>query len=63
MTKKEFDSTLFSKGMKAIYRSYAYRITACNFVEYLLELTYDGNDCIWVRCDNVELVEMKENGK
>jgi len=62
MTKKEFNSTLFSNGMKAIYRGYPYRITACNFIEYLLELTDDENDCIWVRCESVELVEMKENG-
>ena len=61
MTKKEFESTLFSKGMKAIYRSYTYWITACNFVEYLLELTDDENDCIWVRCESVELVENKQN--
>ena len=62
MTKKEFENMRFSKGMKAIYRSYTYRITACNFEEYLLELTDDENDCIWVRCETVELVEMKQNG-
>ena len=58
MTKKEFENMRFSKGMKAIYRSYTYRITTCNFVEYLFELTDDENDCIWVRCENVELVEI-----
>lgn len=59
MTKKEFDKANFKKGMKAIYGSYTYRITGCHYLEYLLELTDDENDCIWVRCENVELMEMK----
>ncbi len=61
MTLSEFENTAFKPRMKAIYRSYTYRITACNFVEYLLELTDGENDSIWVRCENVELVETKEN--
>lgn len=61
MTLKEFENTAFSPGMKSIYRSYTYRITACNFHEYLLELTDDENYRIWVRCENIELVESKQN--
>lgn len=57
MTKKEFENMRFSKGMKAIYRSYTYRITACNFVEYLFELTDDENESIWVRCESVEVIK------
>lgn len=61
MTLSEFENTAFGAGMKAIYRSHTYRITACNFVEYLFELTDEENDNIWVRCENIELVESKKN--
>ena len=62
MTLSEFENTVWMSGMKAIYRSYTYRITAFNFDEYLLELTDDENASIWVRCENAELVEIKHNG-
>lgn len=61
MTKKEFDRANFKKGMKAIYRSYTYQITDCHYLEYLLELKDDEKDYIWVRCENVELVDRKQN--
>ena len=57
MTKKEFDKANFKKGMKAIYRSYTYRITACDFTEYLFELKNDEEEYIWVRCENVEVIK------
>ena len=41
MTLSEFENTAFKPRMKAIYRSYTYRITACDFTEYLLKLTDD----------------------
>lgn len=61
MTLNEFENTAFGAGMKAVYISDVYAISAVNFQEFLIELRDDDDQCIWVRCENIELVENKEN--
>lgn len=62
MTKQEYENQGWGPNMKAIYWGKEYSIDACNFPEYLIGLGVDdSDDLIWVRCENIELVEAKQN--
>ena len=59
MTQAEFDSAKFRSSSRVIYRGAEYRVVSVNFHERLLGLPCgdDDEDLIWVRCENVEVVE------
>lgn len=57
MTIDEFEKQGWTANMKAKYNGVVYDIGACNFVEYLICLDVEDDECLWVRCENIELVK------
>lgn len=59
MTENEFDCMKWRKEMKACYDGHTYRVAGCNLRERLLRLDDGfGDDDHWVRCENVQIVEL-----
>ena len=62
MTKEEFSNTNFRSEMYAEYGGHEYPVASANFDEYLFGLELggyddeDGDNLMWVRCENVERV-------
>lgn len=58
MTKKEYKNQGWRSTIKAIYMGREYPIASLHFPEYLLGLEDESEELFWVRCENVELVEI-----
>lgn len=56
MTLEEFSKQKWSAGMKCIYMDSEYDIVSVNFQELLIALGCGEDDEIWVRCENVQLI-------
>lgn len=56
MTFDEYDKTEWTAHMKAEYNGHTYDIEAANFPEYLVCIDDGSGDGMWVRCENITLV-------
>lgn len=57
MTFDEYNKTGWAGNMKAEYKGNVYGIDAANFPEYLVALDDGSGDPMWVRCENITLVD------
>lgn len=56
---EEFNKTSFGAGMIAKYKGCEYPVVSVNFEESLFglgDINVDDDDLIWVRCENVDLI-------
>lgn len=56
MTFDEYDKTEWTAHMKAEYNGHTYDIEGANFPEYLVCIDDGSGDGMWVRCENITLV-------
>lgn len=59
MTIDEFNTQRWGGNMKAVYKEKIYDIGSVNFPEALVGLDDGADDYIWIRCENIELVQNK----
>lgn len=57
MTFEEYNQTQWGACMKAEYKGQIYEIDAANFPEYLVALDDGSGYPMWVRCENINLVD------
>lgn len=56
MTIEEFDKQSWGANMKCIYMNNEHFIVSVNFQEKLVAVDCGDDDEIWVRCENIKLI-------